>query len=126
MTTTNTGPEQQLIDKLTQDGIKIPPQPAILVELEQRLSKKDVNIADIAALVSKDVGLSAIVFKLLNSPVYGLRRPVESIEKAISVLGLTQTSNIVKSAALARRWVDRKNISKCSGSIPPTSPSWLR
>src|SRR5574340_733618 len=58
---TKTMTEQQLLDKLTQDGIKIPPQPTVLIELEQQLGKSDVNIADIAALVVKDVGLSALV-----------------------------------------------------------------
>lgn len=97
---THADPDQQLLDKLVKDGIKIPPQPAVLIELDKQLGNKDVGIADIAALVAKDAGLSALVFKLLNSPVYGLRRPVESLEKAISVLGLTKMANIVKSAAL--------------------------
>ncbi|MDD5331191.1 MAG: HDOD domain-containing protein [Sulfuricella sp.] len=95
-----TGAEQAQIDELLANGIKIPAQPAVLGELEKLIGKPKANIGHIADLVAKDAGLSAIVFKMISSPVYGLRRPAESLEKAISVIGLKQMANIIKCAAL--------------------------
>lgn len=102
MTVELTADEQHELDKLLGSGITIPAQPKIMVEMERLLGKPQVNIGAIAKLVSKDPALTAIVFRVIGSPVYGLRKPIDSLEKAISVIGLTQMSNIVKSAALRR------------------------
>lgn len=100
MTVELSADEQHELDKLLASGITIPAQPKIMVEMERLLGKSQVNIGAIAKLVSKDPALTAIVFRVIGSPVYGLRKPIDSLEKAISVIGLTQMSNIVKSAAL--------------------------
>lgn len=92
--------EQQLIDNLLKSGVVIPPQPAVLIEMGQLLGKPNTKINAIAKLVAKDAGISAMVFKVISSPAYGLGKPVDSLEKAIAVIGLTQMANIVKSIAL--------------------------
>lgn len=102
MTVELTAGEQQELDKLLGSGITIPAQPKIMLEMERLLNKPQVNIGAIAKLVSKDPALTAIVFRIIGSPVFGLRKPIDSLEKAISVIGLAQMSNIVKSAALRR------------------------
>ncbi len=102
MTVEITAEEQQELDKLLKNGITIPAQPKIMLEMERLLNKPQVNIGAIAKLVSKDPALTAIVFRIIGSPIYGLRKPIDSLEKAISVIGLAQMSNIVKSAALRR------------------------
>lgn len=102
MTVELTTNEQQELDKLLGSGITIPAQPKIMVEMERLLNQPQVNIGAIAKLVSKDPALTAIIFRIIGSPIYGLRKPIDSLEKAISVIGLTQMANIVKSAALRR------------------------
>ncbi len=98
--TTLNDTERQQLKTLLNQGIKIPPQPAILDEIEEKLGHVRVKIGDVAALVAKDPGLAAMVFKIISSPVYGVRNPSESLEKAISVIGLKQMANIVKCAGL--------------------------
>jgi putative nucleotidyltransferase with HDIG domain len=100
MQTPHMDSEQQLIDNLLKSGIVIPPQPAVLIEMEQLLGKPNTKINTIANLVAKDAGISAMVFKVISSPAYGMGKQADSLEKAISVIGLTQMANIVKSVAL--------------------------
>jgi HD-like signal output (HDOD) protein len=95
-----TDSEQNQLNELLDNGIKIPPQPTILADIEQLLGQSQVHIGDVAALVAKDAGLAAMVYKIISSPVYGVRKPAESLEKAISVIGLKQMANIIKCAAL--------------------------
>ena len=96
----HTDSEQSLVDDLLKSGIVIPPQPAILIEMEQMLGQPNTNISAIAKLIAKDAGLSALIFKIIGSPAYGLRKQGDSLEKAISVIGMTQIANIIKSAVL--------------------------
>lgn len=95
-----TAKEQEDLKKLLDSGIALPAQPKIMLEMDRLIHKPKVNLGAIAKLVSKDPALTATVFKIIGSPIYGLRKPIESVEKAISVIGLSQMSNIVKAAAL--------------------------
>jgi HD-like signal output (HDOD) protein len=94
--------EQEELAKLLKNGISIPAQPKVMIELDRLLAQPQANISAIAKLVSHDPSLTAIIFRIIGSPIYGLRKPIESVEKAISVIGLTQMANIIKSAAIRK------------------------
>lgn len=102
MKTTDTANEQALLDKLLASQIIIPPQPAILLEIDKLLNKPNDQLTAIGNLINKDVGLSAAIFKLVNSSFYKTATPITSIQKAITVLGLTQVSNLIKGLSLRK------------------------
>lgn len=81
-------------------GIKLPPQPRVLLEIERLTSQPRITNKAVAAAISADVGLSSALFKIVNSPAMGLNRKTDSIESAINVLGLKQVVNLVKCMAL--------------------------
>jgi len=89
-------------------GIHVPPQPQILVDLqmEQILPEPDIN--RIAALISKDVGLSGTMLKFVNSPFYGLTNKITSIEQAVSILGINTVINILNGLAIKGEMSDEK------------------
>lgn len=88
------------IEEILGHGVTLPPQPRVLVEIEQLASQPKVNFKEIAGLISQDPALLAAVFKVVNSPAMGLARRIDSVEKAISLLGLKQVTNLLKSIAL--------------------------
>lgn len=102
MTVEFTAKEQEELEKLLDKGVILPAQPKIMEEMDQLIHKPKVNLSAIAKLVSRDPSITAIVFKIIASPIYGLSKPIDSLEGAISVIGLSQMANIVKSAALRR------------------------
>lgn len=102
MNTSETSNEQALLDKLLASQISIPPQPAILLEIDKLINKPNNQLTAIGNLINKDVGLSAAIFKLVNSSFYKSATPITSIQKAITVLGLTQVSNLIKGLALRK------------------------
>jgi HD-like signal output (HDOD) protein len=76
----------------------LPSSPAVWTQLRTLISDPDVEIRDLAQLISRDVGLTARVLRLVNSAFVGLRRHVTDVREAITVLGLRTISSIVLSA----------------------------
>jgi HD-like signal output (HDOD) protein len=94
--------EQALLDKVLGSQINIPPQPAILLEIDKLINKPNNQLTAIGNLINKDVGLSAAIFKLVNSSFYQSSTEITSIQKAITILGLTQVSNLIKGLSLRK------------------------
>lgn len=94
--------EQALLDKVLGSQINIPPQPAILLEIDALINKPNNHLSAIGNLIDKDIGLSAAIFKLVNSSFYKSATPITSIQKAIPVLGLKQVSNLIKGLSLRK------------------------
>lgn len=81
-------------------GIVIPPRPSILTAILEERGKDEPDLRHIAQLIANDVALSAAVLKSVNSPLYGLRRQVGSIDQAVSMLGLKNISALVMGLSL--------------------------
>ncbi|MBL7002695.1 MAG: HDOD domain-containing protein [Gammaproteobacteria bacterium] len=99
------------LEKLLKD-IKIPPAPEILIKLNALLQKDEPELSVIADVIQKDAGLSALVLKAINSPLFGLRHEISTIRHAINLLGLSYTLNIVMGVVL-------KQTLSSSGKSPP-------
>lgn len=74
----------------------IPSPPVIMDQIRQATPDLD----KIAALISHDMGLSASVLKTINSPFYGMRQTIHSIEQAVTLLGLDSVMSIVNAQLL--------------------------
>lgn len=81
-------------------SVAIPPRPAIVTAVLEERAKPDPNLNQIARLIATDVGLAAAVLKTVNSPFFGLRRQVTSIEHAVSMLGMKNIGALVMSLSL--------------------------
>ena len=60
----------------------------------------DCSLADLARLISKDVGLSGTILKTVNSSYYGLSQTISSIGQALSLLGSDTVVNIINTVLL--------------------------
>jgi HD-like signal output (HDOD) protein len=92
-----------LTDAITEKllrGIKIPPQPQLMVDLQMEMIMPDVTLAQIAAIISKDIGISGATLKVINSPFFAMRSKITSIHQALSLLGLQNIVNIVNCLSL--------------------------
>lgn len=82
------------------DKIEIPPQPKLLIAINKEAKKKDCNFTTIADLICTDISVASEVIKTANSPVFGKRRAIGSIQQAISLLGLARTIALVRDVSL--------------------------
>ena len=68
--------------------------PDIYYEIIRELNFPFTTSRRLAAIVSKDTGLAARILKLVNSPFYGFPSKVESIERALTILGSNELTTL--------------------------------
>jgi EAL and modified HD-GYP domain-containing signal transduction protein len=73
-----------------------------LMRLMSELYATEPNINQIRQLVQQDVTLSYRLLKWLNSSLFALPHPVESIQHALVMLGINRLRNLVSLIVLAR------------------------
>ncbi len=76
---------------------EIPTLPVIYQELFQKMQDPDVSVPLVAEIITKDQALTAKILHLVNSAFYGYSRRIETISRAVVILGF----QAVRSAALA-------------------------
>lgn len=96
------------------NGIHLPPCPATLMAVMTEARSDGADLGRIAKLIVQDAGLSAPMLKLANSPYFGLRTKVSSIQHAVSVLGTRNTVNLLSNIALRANVVPNvSNLTEC-------------
>lgn len=89
-------------------GISIPPQPQIMVDLQMELAMPDPGMDEIAKIILKDAAISGSILKVVNSPFFGLRHTVTSIQQALNMLGTANVANIVNSLSIRESLSDEE------------------
>lgn len=85
---------QDIIDQVS-DGFKIPSIPEILLEVRRICADPEGDISELAAVISKDIGLSAAILKTVNSSLYGMTRSIGDIGQAVMLLGMEPVSTLI-------------------------------
>lgn len=73
----------------------LPSLPNIYIQLQRAMVSPDVSVADVAAIIEQDMGMSAKVLQLVNSAFFGLFQEVESPARAVGLLGLETVRGLV-------------------------------
>ena len=76
--------------------------PGAFVRINAMLNEPNCSMAEIADVISKDPGLTIRILRLANSPVYGISKEIDSVHKAINIIGTEKVRDI----ALATSAVD--------------------
>jgi HD-like signal output (HDOD) protein len=76
--------------------LRIPPFPQIAIRVLQMANNPDVSMRHLSDLISTDPAFSSEVLTIVNSPLYAIRSPINSVLHAIAVLG----SNSLKGVCL--------------------------
>ena len=92
-------------DKLV-EKIDIPSQPELLMSISLEAQKERCNFDLVAEMISNDISIASEVLKTVNSPLFGLRKSVTSIQQAVGLMGLHRVIGLVRNVSL------RKSVSK--------------
>ena len=92
----NVSKADQIVEKL-QKVENLPAVPKVLEEISKLFDSPDISINKISKIVGKDQSLTLKILSIANSPLYGLRRIVTSIDNAVLVLGIHEVKSIVTS-----------------------------
>ena len=82
--------------------IRLPSPPAIAMRLLEAVKQDDASFEELARIIEVDPALTGKILRVANSSFYGMPNTVNTIEKALSVLGLNVTKNIALSFVIAR------------------------
>lgn len=126
--TTATPSPPSPVDALLESSLKdigIPPRPAILERISCEMLKKEPDFKRLANVIGTDVSLAASLIKTANSPFFGCRSRVRSVNEALMMLGLDVASRAIAgiilrkvfpgSLHLERFWDASARIARLSG-----------
>ncbi|MGH9615048.1 MAG: HDOD domain-containing protein, partial [Bryobacteraceae bacterium] len=78
----------------------LPPFPNTVLELSAILNNQSVDVKKAGKVIRADPSLSAHVLRLCNSPIFGLRTRVISIEQATILIGMDRLRNLAMTCSL--------------------------
>jgi len=94
------------------------PIPQIVLKILRMIRKDDYDIEEVGREVSKDQIITAKVLQLCNSPVMGLKVMVDSINRAIVILGEKKLMQLILSASVEAMFPDvMYGYSLCRGGL---------
>jgi putative nucleotidyltransferase with HDIG domain len=69
--------------------------PKLIAEIMAELDKEDAVTHKVIRMVESETSLTTNILRVANSPFYGMRRHVETVSSAITLLGLTEVANLL-------------------------------
>jgi diguanylate cyclase (GGDEF)-like protein len=89
------------VQELLKNEIRLPSPPAIAVKIVDLVKREDFSFKQLASIIEADPALVSRILRLANSGFYGVPKSVNTIEKAISVLGANSLKNVALSFILS-------------------------
>lgn len=90
--------------ELIKNNIALVSLPEVVNRINMLINDPNASANEIAQLISQDPALTAQLLKVVNSPLYPLSRPVESIITAVSLLGSRQIRDLVIAQTIIKRF----------------------
>lgn len=87
---------QQVLDQIKE----IPAMPNVIVKALGIIKDDTSGTKELSEVMAYDQALTSQVLKLVNSAYYGFAQEITSVGKALALLGMTQTKNIVIAVAM--------------------------
>lgn len=81
--------------KILEDADTLISPPDIWYRFNETVHDPKSNISDVADIVKTDPSLVANILKIVNSPYYGIFKKVDTISRAITIIGIDDMYNIV-------------------------------
>ncbi|MFP4551208.1 MAG: HDOD domain-containing protein [Spirochaetales bacterium] len=82
-------------EKLVQEIDRLPGFPENIVNLQRKIDEPEVELSEVARLVSTDPALTADLLKVVNSAAFMLPKRVDNIVEAVKLVGLRALKNLL-------------------------------
>ncbi|OGQ91815.1 MAG: chemotaxis protein [Deltaproteobacteria bacterium RIFOXYC2_FULL_48_10] len=83
------------IQELVRDIKNLKPIPPVVHQILEVVDRPDSSMAEVANIIQYDPAVTASVLRTCNSAYFGLKHPAESIQDAVTLLGIDQVVQIV-------------------------------
>ncbi|MGQ0657211.1 MAG: HDOD domain-containing protein [Chromatiales bacterium] len=82
------------------DNLVSPPD--VCIKLSELLQSPDTSVQQIGEVILRDPNLTARLMRLVNSPAFGLRARIDTVSRAITVLGTRELYSMVLAISAVR------------------------
>jgi HD-like signal output (HDOD) protein len=86
--------------EITNNQIQLPTLPEVALKVRDAVENESADAETIARMVANDAALSARLLQVANSPLYRGRIEIDSIQQAVTRLGLKMVRSLVVSLAM--------------------------
>ena len=100
--------KEQLVNRIKQCPT-LPSLPAIAMQVLDLAQREEVDIAEIARIISKDAALSGKILRTVNSSFYGRSQSISTISHALVILGLQSVKTLVLGFSLVTNLAKNKS-----------------
>ena len=88
----------------------LPSPPQTYASLKQALQKPDVCLEEICRIIEQDVGMTAKVLQMVNSPLFGLVCEITSVPRALGHIGLATLKQLVLSVEIFQTFEPERRV----------------
>lgn len=89
-----------LIAAINNDKLVLPTLPEVAIRVREIAESPDSAILDLVREINDDASLSARLIRICNSPLFRGSREIDSLNMAVSRLGMAYTSNLAMGLAM--------------------------
>lgn len=111
-------PGDDLAKSLSNDTSVLVSPPEVYLRINDMLADDTASADDFAKVIMHDPALAARMLKLVNSSYYGLPSKVDTISRALTIVGMHELTNLVYSICAI------KSFSKMSSDITNMNTFW--
>jgi len=90
------------INEIVSDVSELTSLPEVSIKVNQMVDDPNCGVNEIGKVISHDPALSAQLLRIANSPFYGFSATIDSISRAVTVLGTQQIRDLVFSTSATK------------------------
>jgi len=87
--------------ELIAQDIRLVSLPEICMEVQMLADSPDTTAVELGGLIAKDTALSTRLLRLVNSAYFGLSRRVDTLTRAVNLIGMQELRNLTLAASAA-------------------------
>lgn len=110
-------PEKLAPEMIVRDVAGLVSLPEVVIRINELVDDPGSSAEDIGRAVSQDAGLTAQLLRLANSAMFGMSRQVETVGRAVAVLGTRQVRDLTLGITAARAFAGIPNDLVSMGSF---------
>lgn len=76
--------------------------PSVYLRVREELESPESSLSEVARLISVDPALTTRLLRLVNSPLYGYGGRIDSVNRAVTLMGLQQVHDLVMVMAIGQ------------------------
>lgn len=93
-------------DEILSDQIELASLPDIFHRIVEAVNNPRSSATFVADVISKDVGLSAKLLRIVNSPFFGLGQKVDTLSRAVALVGSNQLTSLAMGVSVISLFKD--------------------